>query len=215
LLVFIHGGYWRAFDKHDFSWLAEPYVRAGASVALLNYGLSPATPIETAVAQVRRACAWLRDNASRFAFDPRRMVCSGHSAGAHLTAMVVSGGEPALDQALLCGVVIMSVLADLEPLVGMPFVNVDLQLDVERARALSPIRCRPAMQVPVHAVVGELETAEFKRQTQLLCDAWGAQVPCTASTAPAVHHMSICDAFADPDSALFEATCRLLGIQRG
>ena len=45
ILIFIHGGYWRGFDKTDFSWIALAYVAAGISVAVLNYGLAPVTPV--------------------------------------------------------------------------------------------------------------------------------------------------------------------------
>ena len=39
--VFIHGGYWRALDKHIYSHVAAPLVAAGATVVLPNYDLCP------------------------------------------------------------------------------------------------------------------------------------------------------------------------------
>jgi arylformamidase len=52
LLVFIHGGYWRSLDKSDFAWIAPAFGNHGVSVALLNYGLAPATALEEIVRQV-------------------------------------------------------------------------------------------------------------------------------------------------------------------
>jgi len=78
LLVFIHGGYWRSLDKSDFSWLAPPFVQHGVALALLNYGLAPATPMEEIVRQQIRALAWLYRNGDRLGFDPERIVVAGH-----------------------------------------------------------------------------------------------------------------------------------------
>jgi arylformamidase len=74
LLIFVHGGYWRAFDKADFSWVATSYVAAGVSVAVINYGLLPTTPLSAIVGQVRRACAWLFLHAAELNVDVQRMV---------------------------------------------------------------------------------------------------------------------------------------------
>ncbi len=127
LLVFIHGGYWRSLDKFDFSWIAPPFLDAGVSVAFLNYGLAPRVPIEEMVRQQLRAIAWLHARAEELGFDPQRIVASGHSAGGHLTAMLMAAlwpvFDPALPPDLVKGGVAISGLYDLEPLVPLPFIN--------------------------------------------------------------------------------------------
>src|SRR5580704_133140 len=87
LFLFIHGGYWRALDKSDFSFIAPPYVATGIAVALINYDLTPRVTVEDIVAQTQRAIGWTHRHAGCLDFDPHRLVVGGHSAGGHLTAM--------------------------------------------------------------------------------------------------------------------------------
>lgn len=84
LLIFIHGGYWQALDKGDFSYLAPPFVEAGVAVASLNYDLAPRVGIGVMVEQIDRAVACLAQRAAELGCDRTRLVIAGHSAGGHL-----------------------------------------------------------------------------------------------------------------------------------
>lgn len=86
--MFIHGGYWRMFAKEDFSFVAETVTQAGAIAAIVDYALMPAVRMETIVAQVRRACDWIVQNIGALGGDPAQLTISGHSAGAHLAALL-------------------------------------------------------------------------------------------------------------------------------
>lgn len=214
LFVYIHGGYWRSLDKSDFSWLAPAYVARGVSVALLNYGLAPRTPLEEIVRQVLRALAWLYRNADRYDADPQRIFVGGHSAGGHLTAMSMAALWPVfgadLPADLVKGGVAVSGLYDLEPLVHAPFVNADLQLDAARAARLSPARLPPATGAPLLTAFGALESSEFKRQNTLIGVRWKGNLLRDVPV-PGCNHLTVCDEFGDPESALFDAVCRLVG----
>src|SRR5215475_15138424 len=65
-LMFIHGGYWRALDKQDHSFVAPPLVERGVTVAVPNYALCPAVTIADIVRQMLQACAWLWRNGGHF-----------------------------------------------------------------------------------------------------------------------------------------------------
>src|SRR3546814_2319497 len=93
LHMFIHGGYWRSRDKREYSFLAKPLVEAGAAVAIVNYDLCPAVTLDEVVRQLRAACCWLYDHAADYGRDPERLHVSGHSAGSHLTAMMLARSE--------------------------------------------------------------------------------------------------------------------------
>jgi arylformamidase len=217
LLVFIHGGYWRSLDKSDFSWLAPPFVQHGVALALLNYGLAPNTPIEDMVRQQLRALAWLYRNGDRLGFDPERIVVVGHSAGAHLTAMMMAALWPVyaddLPRSLVKAGLAISGIYDLAPLVHTPFVNVDLRLDARRARALSPVHMPPATSAPLITAAGAQESSEFHRQTQLIASAW-KDVHLRNVPMAGVNHLTVMDELANPASPLFDAALDLVRLSK-
>ncbi len=215
LLIFVHGGYWRALDKDDFSWIAPPYLRAGVSVAVINYGLLPAVPLTRIVEQVRRACAWLYNNAASLDVRVDEIFCSGHSAGGHLTAMMLATDwrqfGNGLPQRLLAGGIAISGIFDLEPLTRAPFLRGDLNLDAEGARELSPVCLAQLNQGPLLRAVGALETDEFHRQSALLERVWAEGCQHELIRVPERNHITVCEALAEPQSELFTAARSLIG----
>jgi arylformamidase len=209
LLIFIHGGYWRALDKADFSWLAPGFVAAGISVAIVNYGLAPKTPLPEIIAQMRRACVWLYGNAANLGVDAKRIFCSGHSAGGHLTGMMLATDWPALSQPLpqrlLAGAFAVSGLFDLQPLTHAEFLRKDLDLDETAARAISPAFLPLRNAAPLLLAVGALESSEFHRQSRLIGAHWPSVAAGDLLDVPGCNHLSVCDALATPGNVLFEA----------
>jgi arylformamidase len=213
LLVFIHGGWWRSLDKFDFSFIAPAYTRAGFNVALTNYTLAPHASITEIVSQQLRALAWLYRHAEAYDFDRNRIVVAGHSAGAHLAAMMMAavwpvfGADLPLD--LVKAGILMSGIYDLKPVLQADFVNVDLRLARADVDILSPALMPPAHPAPFITAVGALESDEFRRQTALIGNAWRANHR-TSIPLPEQNHLTICDAFALPGHPLCEASIHLL-----
>ncbi len=94
LVMFVHGGGWKRGDKGNATGrdLAPHYVAQGYAVASVNYRLVPDATVEQQATDVASAVAWVRANATRLGIDPDRIVLMGHSAGAHLVALV--GTDP-------------------------------------------------------------------------------------------------------------------------
>lgn len=94
LLIFVHGGGWKRGDKGNATGraLAPHYLGQGYAVASINYRLVPDATVEQQAADVASAVAYLRGNAAKLGIDPAKIVLMGHSAGAHLVALV--GTDP-------------------------------------------------------------------------------------------------------------------------
>lgn len=93
LAIFIHGGGWRIGDKANYPHGAQKagfFNGQGYAFASLNYRLSPAVIHPAHVEDVAAAIAWLADNAAAQGLDAGRFAVMGHSAGAHLAALVAT-----------------------------------------------------------------------------------------------------------------------------
>lgn len=157
--LFFHGGYWRAQDKADYAFVARHLVPAGVTVVVANYDLCPAVTIADIELQALECLAFLTVEAERFNADPALISVSGHSAGGQLAARLLSDGRVPLVGALL-----ISGVYDLEPLPGTT-INAALGLDAASARRRSPLYWPAWSTTPTWLVVGDGESAEFKRQT--------------------------------------------------
>ena len=217
VLMFIHGGYWRSLDKRDFAYLAPAWVDAGVSLVVVNYDLCPRVTIEEIVRQMLRASAWLYHHAEEYGMDEERLFVSGHSAGAHLTAMMMAALWPVLDarlpRDLFKGGLAISGIYDLRPMVMVDFLNTDLRLDEAAALKVSPAFLPPATRAPVYTCVGGIESSEFKRQNALLAQRWRSAVAGDIPM-PGHHHFSVVDELANPASALFSGARRMMKLDR-
>jgi len=216
VLVFIHGGYWQWLDKDDYASFLEPLVSAGALIASVNYTLCPAVTIDVLVQQVRKACAWVWCHAGEYGGDPGRLHVSGHSAGGHLTAMMVATDWPEFEEGLprdmIKSAVPISVLFDLEP-IRLSTVNDNMLMGAETAKRNSPLLLAPASTMPISTVVGGRETEEYRRQSRELTDTWRS----AASTmeyieVPGHDHFTMIEAMTEPESPLTSTLLRHLGL---
>jgi arylformamidase len=216
-LMFIHGGYWRSLDKKDFSFLAPTLVSGGISLAVVNYDLCPKVSMEEIVRQMLRASRWLWLHAEDYGMDQDRLYVSGHSAGGHLTAMLMAAIWPVFDRELpkdlWKGGLAISGVYDVRPLVDIDWLNVDLRLDEATAMRLSPAFMPPATRAPVMTCVGGDESSEFLRQNMLLGERWrsafAGDIPM-----PGKNHFSVVDGLADAASPLYLGVRKLMKLDK-
>jgi arylformamidase len=213
VMVFIHGGYWRALDKSDVSFVTPAYTDAGVHVVVPNYNLCPTVNIEGIALEMAHAVAWVHEHAASFGADGSHVVVAGHSAGGHLAAMMLTCDwrklKAGLPENLVKSAVSVSGLFDLEPIELTPFLQGDLRLNPSQVKRLSPAGFQPP-RGRLRVVVGEQESAEFIRQSQLIEAAWGAaHVPVCVAT-PGCNHFSVLDEFARTGSSTHRVTLNAL-----
>ena len=216
VLIFIHGGYWRALDKSDCSFVAPSFNADGAMVVVPNYDLCPAVSIEQIALQLVQAVVWVHRHAAMHGGDPTRIALAGHSAGGHLATLLLSCRWKDVADDLpaqpLTGALSISGLYDLEPLRHTPFLKGDLKLTPTSVARLSPAFFPRPKGAKLYAAVGLDESDEFLRQNRLIRDVWGPTAVPACETVPGANHFTVLAGIADPKARLHELALRLLGL---
>lgn len=201
LVVFVHGGYWRAFDRDVWSHLAAGPLARGWIVAIPGYPLAP----EVRIADITRSIA---DAITQLAAAiPGPIVLTGHSAGGHLVMRQICADSrlPERAAARIARVVPISGLFDLRPLLRLG-MNVDLRLDEAEAAAESPALLAPRQGAGAHVWVGGDERPEFVRQSALIANIWtGLRADMSLTVETGRHHFDVIAGLSDPESALVAA----------
>ncbi len=216
VLVFFHGGYWKRNHKEEFSFIAGPLAAAGAVTIVVEYPLIPTVKLDGLVESCRAATAWAWRNADRFDGDPERIHVCGHSAGGHLTAMMMATDWPAYGEDLPADLVksgfATSGLYDLEP-VRLSSQNDDLNLTDGDVIRNSPMYLQPMSPGPLTLQVGQLEGPEFIRQSVDMAAIWReAGIETQTRVLDGQHHFSICSQLIKPDSELSRALKAQIGL---
>ncbi len=185
LFIYIHGGAWVSGDKRQYSELGETLARHGVMTAVINYRLSGEGGVRhPAHAQdAAAAVAWLRRGATELGFDKSRIFVAGHSAGAHIAALLAY--EPSLLAAVgerpdaIRGYIGLEGIYDLPELVRrfpsyrVDFLQVAFGSDETAWRAASPQQLPMTHRRPwllVHSQHDELVDVEQSRRFKAALD---------------------------------------------
>jgi acetyl esterase/lipase len=88
VIVFWHGGRWTFGDKNDYRFVGAALAGAGYVTVVANYRHYPQVKMPGFLADAARAALWSLEHAAQFGADDQRIFLMGHSAGAHLAAML-------------------------------------------------------------------------------------------------------------------------------
>jgi len=215
-MVYVHGGYWQRGDKSIYSFLAKPFVDAGVNVVVLGYDLCPVVTVTRISEEAREAVRFLWQEADTLGINRDRICVMGHSAGGHITQMMMATNWPAFNSALPADLVKagipISPLSYLEPVRLTQALNVGLRMDVHEADEQSPMtKHPPATNAPQLVVVGGAETSEFHRQMTMYVEAYKSDDrEIDSYIVPAVDHFDELNVLADINSEFFKKSLALI-----
>jgi arylformamidase len=208
--VFIHGGAWRGGLAKNYAFLAEPFVRAGAHYVVPDFVnvLEAGGDLMPMAEQVRRAIAWVHQNARSFGGDPERVYLSGHSSGAHLAGVALVTdwrGGFGVPSDVVKGALLCSGMYDLKP-ARLSARSSYVTFTDAMEDALSAQRHLARIACPVILAHGTLETPEFIRQTRDFAAALeAANKPVRLLVADGYNHFEIIETLGNPYGLLGRA----------
>ena len=208
LIVFIHGGYWRALDKADHVFAARGLHHSGFSVANLNYDLCPAVSLLELNRQIGRAVRHICNQAPVWGVAAAPVYIMGHSAGAHAAALAAA--DPELPDAV-AGIIAVSGIFDTNVVPHLP-INEEVRLTAADAAVLNLMNRPPRFHLRALVVVGGLEPPAWIGQST----AWhrrasGHLADCRLDIVAGTHHFSVLEACCDPDHAAGRMMADFLG----
>ena len=207
LFIFIHGGYWQRGDKSIYSFVAHSFVSSGIDVALIGYQLCPGASMTNIVEKIREAIVWIWNNADDYSISKHRINVSGHSAGGHITGMVLATDWSKISNDLPKDIVKTGIpisgLYQLDPLRKTTIADA-LELDDAESLALSPHFFEPKTDAPILVTLGGGETPEFHWQTDNFVNKWkGLKASLDYFAEPDVDHFGVVERLANLESQIF------------
>jgi len=214
--IFVHGGAWRSGSASEFTFLAEPFVHAGAHFAVLDFTNVNDTSgsLLPMVEQVRRAIGWVFRNAEQFGGDRDRLYLISHSSGSHLAGCAVTHdwSKDGLPRDIVKGATLSSGMYDLKPVrlsKRSQYVNFTDAMENE----LSAIRHLDRLATPLIVSYGTYETPEFQRQTRDFAAAVkAAGKPVQLLVGEAYNHFEMLETLGNPYGLLGRAVLAQMGL---
>jgi acetyl esterase/lipase len=88
VVVYFYGGSWKNGSRRSYRFMGEALARSGFVVAVPDYRLYPEVRFPDFVEDGAKAVRWVSAHAKAYGGDPDRIILMGHSAGAHIAALL-------------------------------------------------------------------------------------------------------------------------------
>jgi len=218
VFVFIHGGAWRSGRSRDFANPAEMFLAAGAHYVVPDFAWvqDVGGSLMVLADQVRRAIAWVYDNAAHFGGDPNQLYVGGQSSGGHLAAVALMTDWPrdfGLPADMIKGGMCISGMYDLTP-VRLSARSNYVEFDDATVATLSPIRHLDRLHAPLIVAYGTCETPEFKRQNrEFAATVRAAGKPVRLLVGENYNHFELPETLGNPYGLLGRTALDLMGLR--
>jgi acetyl esterase/lipase len=93
VVIFFYGGVWKSGQKENYRFAGEAFTTQGFVAVLPDYRLYPEVTFPAFVQDGALAVRWVHDHIADFGGDPSRIYLMGHSAGAHIAALLTLDGH--------------------------------------------------------------------------------------------------------------------------
>lgn len=216
LLIYLHGGAWRAGLAKDYGFPAGLVVPRGVHYVAVDFNnaLETKGDVLAMVDQCRRAVAWIWKNADRLGVNRERMYLAGHSSGAHLAGQTLVADWPAFGvpaqpfQAAL----LESGLYEMKP-VRLSARSKYVAFTDDSEAKLSTQRQLARIDIPVVLAYGTKETPEFKRQTRDFASAMlAAGKTVELIVGRGYNHFEFLLTMAEPGGVIGSQVLRMIGV---
>ena len=211
VVLFVHGGYWQAGSRKTYRFASKSWTKAGCVAAVVGYNLAPEASLHQMVSEIKSAVKYINTR-----FPKSKLFLCGHSAGAHLCAMMMVSDwskDPPVRQAIH-GIFLLSGVFDLVPIVNT-YVNDALKLTEESAAQISPqqilIKMLPTIVCPILVVIEEHGSPEFHRQAKEFVEILKIHnVQCSLLELPGVDHFSMIENMVNSDDLLCQEILKVV-----
>uniref|UniRef100_A0A4W5QKU4 Kynurenine formamidase n=1 Tax=Hucho hucho TaxID=62062 RepID=A0A4W5QKU4_9TELE len=214
LVIYLHGGYWQFLSKEESGFMAVPLVHKGVVVVAVGYDIAPKGNMDVMVSQVQRSVVSVVQQYSHIS----GLYLCGHSAGAHLAAMILSTDWSQYSvNPQIKGAFLVSGIYDLLPILST-YVNEPLKMTEEVALRNSPSQLVPQLKLSssncdIVVAMAQNDSPEFRKQSEdyykALESTEGLKV--TLEDVPNTDHFNIIEQLVDGDYHLTQLLLKMMG----
>ncbi|MEQ2254506.1 hypothetical protein ILYODFUR_004456 [Ilyodon furcidens] len=213
LVIYIHGGYWQFLSKEESGFMAVPLIDKDVVVVAVGYTIAPKGDMDLMVSQVRRSVVSVIQQYSHIS----GLYLCGHSAGAHLAAMVLSTDWSQYSiTPNIKGAFLVSGIFDLLPILST-YVNEPLKMTEEVAVRNSPSQLVSQLKqsssgCQIVVAVAQNDSPEFRKQSEEYYKALeAAGLNVTMEDVANTDHFSIIEQLVDADYHLTKLLLKMMG----
>ncbi len=212
VVIWVHGGGWKIGDKRGVNSKPQAFTEHGYLLVSINYRLHPHASYDQQAQDVAQAIRWVREHAQDYGGNPDEIFLMGHSAGAHLVALVSTNPAYLKAESLSLKAIKGTILLDgagydiadrintANP-TGKKIYTAVFGTDEKTWHAASPLTyVRKNQSIPPFLILHVASREDSRRQSQSLAKKLKAnQISVKVVSAPGKTHMTINREIGQPD----------------